>query len=262
MVSTFGADGSSTVREEIGFKTLDWAEFGTEALDCDFFIDLSHVKGHGACGFGGALKNIAMGCVNGPTRGALHQLEGGLLYDKDKCTFCLKCEEACTHDAIRPNRETREIGFFFHNCNFCQHCVMVCPTGAVVLDEHRFGDFSRGMSLVTARFLRHFAPENLLFLNVLLHITVYCDCWGMTTPALVPDIGVLASDDIVAIEHASLDLIRAEDLIDKGLPKGYVMHGTDGHLFEKIHGKDPYRMVRYLAEDYGGTCEYELRPVR
>jgi len=75
----------------IGFKTFDEALLSTEVLNSDVFIVLSHVKGHGACGFGGASKNIAMGCTPGPTRSKMHALEGGIKWDKEKCTNCEKC---------------------------------------------------------------------------------------------------------------------------------------------------------------------------
>lgn len=98
------------------------------------------------------------------------------------------------------------------------------------------------------------------FLNLLMDITVYCDCWGMTTPAVVPDIGILAGQDIVAIEQASLDLIRVEDLIPNSLPKGWKLRGS-GHLFDRIHGKDPYAVVRDLEELKQGTKKYEVEEV-
>lgn len=261
MVCCFGKDGKNLRKERIDYKTLDQVEYGGEALDCDVFIDFAHVKGHGACGFGGALKNIGMGMIPPSSRGKIHGLEGGLTLDKEKCIFCLKCFNECKNHAINANKEKKEIRFFFHNCTFCQHCILICPQKAIQMENRKFDDFSRGMSLVASKFLKKFNPENLLFINILTNITIYCDCWGMSTPSLVPDIGILASDDIVAIDTASLDLIKAENLLPSGLPKDReLMEGK--HLFEKLHGKNPYLMVQYLAEDYGGSSEYELAEVK
>jgi uncharacterized protein len=247
------------VREKIGYKTLDAVDFGGEALHSDFLIDLSHVKGHGACGFGGALKNIAMGVTHPSSRGKLHGLEGGLTYNEGACTYCLRCFKECKNNAIRRDDEKKRVSFFFHNCTFCQHCVMICPEKSIKMENRKFTDFAEGMAQVTAAFLHHFKPEQLLFINVLTQITMYCDCWGMTTPALVPDVGILASDDIVGIETASLDLIRTENLLPNGLPKGRALMKTKGHLFEKLHGKDPYEMIRRLQHHYAGNERYELR---
>jgi hypothetical protein len=261
VVSTFGASGKYLHRQSIGFKSLGEVSFGGEAVDCDLFIDLAHVKGHGACGFGGALKNIAMGVVPGKTRRALHNLEGGIVYNRAKCTLCSKCVAECKQGAITMNKTARAIEIFYHHCIYCQHCIMICPTGALTMPRRRFGDFAEGMARVATAFLQRFAPEQLLFINVLLNITMWCDCWGMSTPALVPDIGILASEDIVAVERASLDMIKTENLLPNGLPRGRsLMAGT--HLFERVHGKDPYAMVQCLQKLHGGAATYTLKEIK
>ena len=261
-VSTFGGSRKHLTREEIGFKGLDYVEFGGEALHSDFLIDFSHVKGHGACGFGGALKNIAMGVIPSSSRSKLHNLEGGLTYNREKCNYCLKCFNECKNRAIGKKDDKKEVAFFFHNCTFCQHCVMICPQKAIKMENRKFEDFSEGMARVTAAFLKHYKPEQLLFINVLTQITMYCDCWGFTSPALVPDIGILASDDIVAVETASLDMIKTENLLSNGLPKGRSLLKTGRHLFEKIHAKDPYVMVQMLEQHYRGTSRYNIEEVK
>ena len=260
--SCFGQSGKYYHRESIGFRDLDEALFGGEAMDCDFFINLSHVKGHGDCGFGGALKNIAMGTVPPETRSKIHHLEGGLTIDREKCVYCLKCFNVCPNEAIWKDDEKKEITFFFHNCTYCQHCVMICPEKAITMEDRRFKDFSRGMALVTAAFMKKFKPENFLFINFLTDITIYCDCWGFSSPSLVPDIGILVGEDIAAIEAASLDMIKTEDLLPKGLPKGRKLLEVDGHLFEKIHAKNPYLMVNFLQEYYDCNKKYEIKEVK
>lgn len=262
VVNCFGKSGTDWRAVDIGFRDVDEALFSGAALDCDVFIDLSHVKGHGDCGFGGALKNIAMGTVPAKTRGKLHRLEGGLTIDMEKCRYCLKCFENCPNDAIQRDDASKTISFFFHHCTYCQHCVMVCPEEAITMEDRKFEDFSQGMAMVTAAFLKKFRPENLLFINVLMNITPYCDCWGFSSPSLVPDIGILAGEDIAAVETASLDLIKAENLLPNALPKNRSNIGGTGHLFERIHRKDPYIMVRYLEEYYECSGKYEITEVK
>ncbi|MCX7848467.1 MAG: DUF362 domain-containing protein [bacterium] len=259
VVSCFGASGRYVYREEIGYQTVDEALFGGEAVDCEYFIDLAHVKGHGDCGFGGSIKNIAMGVVPGDTRGKLHRLEGGIVYDEGRCTRCGKCVKECRNNAISFT-EGKRVEIFFHHCTYCQHCVLICPEGALRMEGRRYEDFVHGMALVTDKFLERFKAEQLLFINVLLNITIFCDCWGMSTAALVPDIGIMASRDICAVEMASLDAIKTEKLLVEGLPKGRELR-EGGHLFERIHGKDPYLMVRRLSELRGGSLEYRLREI-
>ena len=102
----------------------------------------------------------------------------------------------------------------------------------------------------------------MLFINFLTNITIYCDCWGMSTPSLVPDIGILAGRNIVAVETASLDKIKASKLMPEGLPIGAKLARRKGHLFERINGKDPYLQVRKLDGLGLGPADYKIVEVR
>jgi hypothetical protein len=241
------------------FKGFKQVRLAGEIVDADALIDLSHVKGHGACGFGGASKNLSMGCVTGSTRGEIHALEGGMAWDAKKCIHCNVCKENCPNHAISFDQENH-FNVFYHNCKFCQHCILICPKKAIRMVGGAYKAFQRGMALTTTEVLKCFDPQHVLFVNMLMNVTVYCDCWGMTTPAIVPDIGILAGQDIVAIEQASLDLIRTDDLIPNSLPKGWKLRGK-GHLFERVHGKDPYVVVEYLEELKRGTRKYRMTEV-
>ncbi|MCX7936010.1 MAG: DUF362 domain-containing protein [Planctomycetota bacterium] len=216
------------------------------------------IGGHGDCGYGGACKNIAMGCVDHATRVKIHALEGGIEWRKERCTFCGRCVKACDQGAINLERQARKLEIFFHHCRYCRHCLSACPRQALTMtDPEGFRHFQEGMALATREVLSSFAPERVLHINVLLNITQFCDCWGMSTPNIVPDIGILASQDMVAIETASLALIRAEDFIPGSLIGKWRL-GKGRHLFERIHGKDPYIQVRAL-ERYGlGQSRYRL----
>ena len=261
VVSCFGRSGDRIYRKKVGMDGLQYAEFGADAWDVDAFIDFSHLKAHGVAGFGGAIKNIAMGCVTGRTRGDIHRMEGGIVWDGEKCVRCLKCVKEC------PNRTNRfdEKGQYevnFHNCTFCQHCILVCPKNALELDSENFEKFQEALARVAAVFLKHLAPDRVLFINILTSITIYCDCWGMSTPSLVPDIGILAGRNIVAVEKASLDRIKVSKLMPEGLPIGRKLARKTGHLFHRIHGKDPYVQVRKMDELGFGPAQYKIIEVR
>ncbi len=121
-----------------------------------------------------------------------------------------------------------------------------------------FRDFQKGMAAAVQATLKTFAPEQVTYISLLMNITPLCDCWGFSTQPLVPDIGIVAGDDITAIETASLDLIDADKLIPGTLPDQFCPPGTEGHLFQRIHGKDPYEQIRQSVALGLGTPEYTL----
>lgn len=231
-------------------------------VDADAMLVLSHGKGHGHSGFGGAIKNIAMGCVSYKTRGAIHALMASHFEWKDDlCTHCEQCVHGCPTGAVAFHND--KLGINEHHCRYCMHCTRSCPTDALIMDEptDKFRAFQAGMAAVVKETLASFVPENLYYINVLMNITPLCDCWGFSTQPLVPDVGIVASDDIVAIEQASLDLIKAEHLIPGTLPEQFCPPGDTGHLFERIHGKDPYEQVRQTAHAGLGSTEYSLEEI-
>lgn len=262
LISAGGLYDSQVFMKDINYRSLDTAGIFSLIYESKAMINLSHVKGHGVCGYGGACKNIAMGCVDAKTRGKIHALEGGIEWDKSKCTFCANCEKACANGAITVLPKEKEFDIFFHNCKYCQHCILACPKGALIMnDERGFRHFQEGMALVTKSTLEHIAPERLLHINVLTNLTMFCDCWGITTPSLVPDIGITASHDIVAIEQASLDLIKTENFIEGSLIGKDKKLGEGTHLLEKVHGKDPFVQVDALERHGLGKRAYDLKEV-
>jgi len=231
-------------------------EVGRPVLAAEALIDFAHVKGHGACGFGGASKNVSMGCVTQNTRRDLHALEGGIQWTAALCDTCRKCIENCPTGAMKFT-DAGNLEIFFHHCKLCQHCSLVCPRGALQVEGGGYRAFQEGLARTTAQVLAHFPPPHRVFINVLLNISVYCDCWGMTTPSLVPDIGILAGTDIVAIEQATLDLVKNEDLITATLPPGMAPDG-EGHLFQRLFGKDPHAVIEFMEALKLGGQRYEL----
>ncbi|MHA1683941.1 MAG: DUF362 domain-containing protein [Promethearchaeota archaeon] len=252
-------DPGKTITHPVNYKSFDEAEISKMVLDSDVLIVFSHVKGHGDCGFGGAGKNIAMGCVPTQTRAKMHALEGGIAWDESKCVHCNKCIDECPNDANKFTDEGK-YEIFWHNCKYCRHCVLACPEGALTTEGNTFDDFQEAMSRVVKIVLDKFGRKNRLFINFLLNVTIFCDCWGFSTPNLVPDIGILASRDLVAIDRASLDMINVEDLLESGLPEDRTL-GEGNHLFEKIHGKDPFLMQDILEKMDAGSTRYEIKEI-
>jgi uncharacterized protein len=106
--------------------------------------------------------------------------------------------------------------------------------------------------------LDEFADRPVYYINVLMNITPLCDCRGFSAPAMGPDVGIMTGEHIVTIEQWSPDLIRSEDLIRGSVPDQLMPVGEHGHLFERIHGKDPCEQIRQCTELDLAAPEYEL----
>jgi uncharacterized Fe-S center protein len=164
---------------------------------------LTHATGHLGTGYGGALKNLGMGCCS--RKGKLRQHHGHQpRIDQDACTACATCAEWCPSDAIRVD-ETAEIEE--GTCIGCGECLAACREGAVKFDWGVMGEE------LSERIVEHAAGAVLGKTNrtacvtVAVNITKNCDCLGKDEERLLPDIGVLASTDPVAIDRAVLDLV-------------------------------------------------------
>ncbi|MFH1759722.1 MAG: DUF362 domain-containing protein [bacterium] len=259
IVEIDGPSRNYIVEKRVKYYGLRNIEIGGTINDAEFMIVLSHVKGHGDCAYGGACKNVAMGCVTSKTRGQIHELEGGLSWDAKKCDLCGKCVAACSHGAARIKKKKVEI--FYHNCTWCRHCVLACPNRAIENTNTKYQRFQVGMAITARQILSTFKPKHVLYINFLTNITIFCDCWGFSTPSLVPDIGIMAGWDMAAIDAASLASIKTRDLIPGSLPKGRKL-GKGRHLFHKIHHKDPYIQIRELERLGVGNPQFKIVEVK
>ncbi len=240
----------------IGYRGLEKVELAGNIVDAEAMVVLSHGKGHGQCGFGGAIKNLAMGAVTVRTRGWIHGvMDAEFSWNKEVCTRCHVCGENCPGGAISFT-EGGDLRLFSHHCRFCMHCVDSCPAQALTISRESMLYFQEAMARTTKAVLDTFEPNRVLYLTALLNITPLCDCWGFSSPSLVPDIGIMGSTDIVAIEQAAIDAIEAKNYIPGSLPEQMEMDEGEGHLLYRIWKKDPYLQVQTAAELGLGSREY------
>ncbi len=264
-----GVKDGYTTPVEVNYRGIDTLDLAGALKDADVLIDLSHAKGHGSCGYGGAIKNLALGAYSGPTRwrkihGASHVDE---YWDKEKGSpeLAKKLVEVCPYGALSYNEEKNEFRRNYHDCRQCRTCLeMDHGAGVIKLPRESYSAFNEMMAIATNEVLKTFKPEKVMYLNFLMWITTYCDCLGCGQPSIVNDIGVVGSKDIVAVETATLDLIKKEGLIEKNIPP-YNKHvnlnpDEDLHPFTRVHGpyKDPYETVVFAEKMGMGTSKYEL----
>lgn len=263
-----GPDEKYFYTHERPFKNIkNWKVAGA-VQDATFMINFAHIKGHPSCGFGGAFKNLALGCVIQETRGAMHDTNHFDKYwFKEKCSdkgAMQKIVDACPFGAIVFDRkDPSELHVHYEQCNNCMRCVKVAPEGSLKIEEANFDAFQEACAISTALSLSTFAPEKRVHLALANQMTPVCDCFGFTGLSILPDAGIFGSDDIVALDTAVLDVIAKTKLIEENVPNSMEVQHNGGHPFAQLHGafKDPYKMMRY-GEVLGlGTHDYILEDV-
>lgn len=208
-------------------------EVADSIINSSHIFALSHVKGHNATGMGGAIKNFGMGGVTKETKKQMH-IGSGPIYKKDNCTYCGVCSEVCPFDAIKVKKDSWEIND--RKCFGCGVCVENCNQDAL---EYKDADLQYVLACSAKACVK---DKNVLYLNELKRISKNCDCDPFSGPIICPDIGYLLSDDPVAIDKASLDLI----------------HEIKPNLFKKVNKVNPYKQIEY-GEDIGlGVTNYQL----
>lgn len=220
-------------------------------------IVLSHFKGHEMSGFGGAIKNLAMGCA--PAKGKKDQHSTRQVVDKEKCIGCGKCTHVCPEQAITLKDKKSFINR--DKCIGCGECMTVCPVKAIVLDwKTELKDFTEKLTEYAYAAVND-KPGKVGYINFIMNVTPDCDCVPWSDAPIVPDLGILASNDPVALDKACLDLV-AKASAHKG--SNYYHE----HSKECICGEDKFKAMRphtygevqiAYGEEIGlGKSEYEL----
>lgn len=204
----------------------------------DALLVLTHVKGHPGSGFGGSIKNLAMGCSSPKSKGEQHCL-GVPRVIEDECTACGLCSEVCSFKAVKV--EDKAI-IDVDNCSGCDTCVYNCPNNALVCDV----TFDTLLAEAALAVLKLIKDKPILFVNDVRNITRNCDCFKNPGKLIADDVGIIISSDLVAVDTASVDAVVNQKDID---------------VFNEAHNHDPYLHIRE-AEKLGlGKSDYELEEI-
>lgn len=229
-------DAEENLAYECELRHFSKVYTGSHFDDYDGYVIFSHFKGHGSAGFGGAIKNISMGMASKEGKRFLHR--GNYpVYDESKCIQCNLCVQTCPSRAIT----IKPVNINHLDCTACGKCISVCPEGVFSSPpEGRDGFMERLVEY--AKVLSEQKP--MVYINVLANISSGCDCFSRAPKPFVPDIGILASTDLVALEKAS------HDLVDKA-------HNCDD-AFLKENSVSGKRQIEYAAELGMGSVQYQL----
>ena len=247
------------------FKSMKTWYVAGMIQDASFMINFAHVKGHPSCGFGGAIKNLALGNMVGKTRSAMHDvMHYNQYWFRDLCpdreTFeCILA--SCPHQAlVEDKHHPGDIHLHYEQCNQCGRCLKVAPEGSLKIDPENFYAFQEACAISASLSLSTFEAGKTAHLALATHMTPVCDCFGFTSMPILPDAGIFGSNDIIALETALLDKIGETRLIEENLPASMEVYTRKGHPFQWLHGpyKDPYLVAKYGEKLGLGTHEYEL----
>lgn len=208
-------------------------KIGTAIADADIIISMNHFKGHEQTGFGGALKNLGMGCASVGGKLELHASSQPKI-DTGNCIGCNICVKHCAHNAIHLNAE-RKAEIDYAKCVGCGQCVALCQHDAAVVSDW---DTSERLNYKIAEYSAAVLKDKPHFhISFIMNVSPECDCWNHNDAAIIPDLGMLASADPVALDKACADLVIQSP----------ILHGNNvlakGHEHEDLCGCDKFHMV-------------------
>ncbi|MDD4125495.1 MAG: DUF362 domain-containing protein [Eubacteriales bacterium] len=239
-----------------GGEHVSEAKIGRAVMDADIFISLNHFKGHEATGFGGALKNIGMGCGSRGGKMEMHS-SGKPVVKADECIGCRLCLKGCAHNAITFIKNKANINQDI--CVGCGRCIGTCNNDAIVPGSGERNDVLCKKIAEYSKAVLDGRPG--FHISLVLDVSPYCDCYNLNDLPIVPDIGMFASFDPIAIDQACADAVNAEtpirgSLLDEA-EKTHHDHFTD------VSPNTDWKVCLEHGEKLGlGTREYELIKIK
>jgi uncharacterized Fe-S center protein len=252
-----GLSGGSFSPVFIGKKHFQEVKIAGAVTDAHSMMVLSHFKGHEMAGFGGAIKNLAMGCS--PSQGKCEQHSSAFSVAQERCIACGMCMANCPQQAVswekRDGRRAASIDR--EKCVGCGECLTVCAPKAVTLDwgselkplMERIAEYAYGAIAEK--------KDRVGFISFLMNVTPDCDCVAWSDSPLVPDIGILASRDPVALDSACYDLVNRQ----AGLLNSHLKchHAPGEDKFKGVWKHTSGEWLLSYAESIGlGSTSYDL----
>lgn len=254
-----GLKGTDEVLVSIAGEYVKEAKIGQAIMDADILISLTHFKGHEATGFGGALKNIGMGCGSRAGKMEMHN-QGKPAVDQEKCVGCGACIKICAHDApvITAGKATIDT----EKCVGCGRCIGACPKDAV----HPTADNSNDvLNYKIAEYTKAVCDGRPCFhISLICDVSPNCDCHSENDVPIIPNVGMLASFDPVALDMACVDLANQQPVLHNHsvLHENCMAHREEAKKYDHFHMTHPdtnwKSCVEHAVKIGVGTDQYEL----
>lgn len=256
-VHTIIADGLRGLDERLvpleGCTYVKEAKIGSAIMDADVIISLSHFKGHELTGFGGALKNLGMGCGSRAGKMEMHSA-GKPHVEQEKCVSCGRCVRICAHDAphVTPGRGA---SIDHDRCVGCGRCIGACPVDAVAPDYDEAFDITNCKMAEYTKAVIQGRPH--FHISLVVDVSPFCDCHAENDIPIVPDVGLFASLDPVALDRACADAVNRQPAVEGSLlaKNGHAHHDH----FTDVSPDTHWISALEHGEKIGiGTMNYEL----
>lgn len=251
-----GLKGTDEVLVPVDGEYIKEAKIGRAVMDADVFISLNHFKGHEMTGFGGALKNIGMGCGSRAGKMEMHS-EGKPYVNQENCVGCGMCTRVCAHQGVTVTDKKACIDH--EKCAGCGRCIGVCPKDAI---EPSFGKSNDVLNCKMAEYSKAVLQGRPHFhISIVCDVSPNCDCHAENDIPIIPDVGMFASFDPVALDVACADACNRQPVI-----AGSILHENREHdhdenhdHFHITHPDTNWKSCVEHGEKIGiGSREYEL----
>ncbi len=239
------------------------ARIGRAVMDADIFISLTHFKGHEMTGFGGAIKNIGMGCGSRAGKKDQHSC-GKPVINQEKCKGCKSCLKECANNGLVFDISTKKMHVDEKSCVGCGRCLGACNFDAIDFA------FNQAIAVLNAKMAEYTKAvvhgRDSFHLSLIVDVSPYCDCHAENDAPILPDIGMFASFDPVALDQACADAcLRATPLPNSVLGDNIAskkFHDHHDH-FKNTTPESEWETQLIHGEKIGlGSRDYELVPLK
>ena len=259
-----GLKGTDDIEVPVhGGEYVTAAKIGRAIMDADIFISLSHFKGHEMTGFGGTIKNIGMG--SGSRAGKKEQhCNGKPIIDQDKCRGCKRCMRECANDGLVFDESRRKMSVDTENCVGCGRCIGACNFDAIDFAQDAAG---KELNCRMAEYTKAVVDGRPNFhISLICDVSPTCDCHSGNDTPIIPDVGMFASFDPLALDQACVDAclkqtpLPGSQLTDEMSKPDFYDHHDH---FDNTNPNTEYKTCLAHAEKIGlGVRQYELVQVK
>ena len=249
-----GLNGGSAVKVKIDKGIFKEVSIGHDIFHSDCIISVAHFKGHELSGFGGTIKNVGMGCASRAGKLQQHSNVNPAVNTKI-CVGCGECLNWCAQGALSIVDKKSRIDP--ERCIGCGECFLICKEGAIQVKWNETSNVFQKKMVEYALGVLKGKEKRSVFINFITHVSPACDCYPCSDVPIVPDVGIVASTDPVAIDQASVDLVNQQIGNQNSALKDNFNPGED--KFKGIYPHLDWRTQLEYGEEIGlGTRKYKL----